>query len=130
MVLNLRMAFNTFSSGNAFGHQWFAGYDMTKYVPLGHRITFAPEIGYTSSGNANTSAQSSYKGLWADGVVFYKVNSKIKFINRLGLDFGDANGIMVGIGGQYIIDERIRVRGEAVLRSGFKSYQLNALYQF
>ncbi len=120
------MAFNTFSSGNAAGYQWFTGYDLSQYMSLGHRLTFVPEVGFTSSGNA----VPVYNGLWANAVVRYKMNAKMKYINRLGLDFGDAFGTMMGAGVEYIVDEHITTRGEIVMRGDFTSYQVNVLYWF
>ena len=47
-----------------------------------------------------------------------------------GLDFGDDDGLMLGIGGQYDISPAFFMRVEYVIRDDIDSFQFNLLYQF
>ena len=123
------VTYNTFESGNAFGSQWFAGYDISEYFLLVPRVGLAAEAGYSNIVKSASTIRR-YEGVWSDMSLNYKYNSRIKYINRLGVDFGNANGVMMGLGLEYAIDRNIKVRSELVMRGVYKSYQVNALYRF
>jgi len=124
------IAFNTSPANTALGYQWFTGYDFSQYVDVGQRLGFSAELGYTNSGDMTPIVNSSLNGIWANAVASYRINTKVNYINRLGLDFGDAFFTMMGMGVEYAVDEHIAARGEIVMRGGYKSYQLNLLYRF
>lgn len=126
--VNSISGFNGAGSNNAFGFQGFAGYDFSDSLKIGNAMGLAAEAGFMDSGSF-CSFCGSAKGLWLNAVGSYGITSKVKLINRLGFDFGDSDGVMVGLGGEYDIDKHLAVRGEVVMR-GYKSYQVNALYRF
>ena len=61
------------------------------------------------------------KGLWANGVLRYLVTPTVELIGRAGVDFGDDDGLMIGIGVGYIANTRVKVRFELVQRDDVTS---------
>ena len=121
-------------NGNATGFQFFLGYDL-KGVKLG-KANVAVEVGYMDSGDFDDCyfvyrcASGSATGLWATGVVFVPVATQLDFIGRLGLDFGDDDGLMFGVGLGYAVDKKIQLRGEYVIREDIDSLQANIAVRF
>ena len=126
-------AFNT--DENAIGFQFFGGYDLDEEITLTDNIGFAVEVGYTSSGEFEIGScpfcsKFTLDGLWVNAVADYKIDEEFSFLNRLGYDLGDDDGVMMGMGVEYNIDANIALRGEIVMRGAYKSFQANALYRF
>ena len=122
------------ASDSATGWQILGGYDLG--IRLGEFDT-AVEIGFMSSGDFDFSipgfgvvASESAEGLWATWVPSIVVKDKISALGRIGLDFGDDDGLMLGIGGQYDISPAFFMRVEYVIRDDIDSFQFNLLYQF
>ena len=120
-------------NGNATGFQIFLGYDL-KGVKLG-KANVAVEVGYMDSGDFDVCyfgfcASDSATGLWATGVVLVPVANQLDFIGRLGLDFGDDDGLMFGVGLGYAVDKKIQLRGEYVIREDIDSLQANIAVRF
>jgi len=132
------LGFNKTSSAfnlddNAIGFQFFGGYDLDEEITLADNIGFAAEVGYTTSGKfkfCTGCGSFTLDGLWVNAVADYKIDEEFSFLNRLGYDLGDDDGIMMGMGVEYNIDANIAVRGEIVMRGAYKSFQANALYRF
>jgi len=130
------------SSGfdSAMGYQFFGGYELSDLVTLGDGIGFSAEVGYMASGDFEASGCSSFlgsnfcsfnaNGLWTTAVVDYQVQSGIKVLGRLGLDLGDDDGLMLGGGVSYAVNDKIGVRGEYVIRPNYSSLQANITYSF
>jgi Outer membrane protein beta-barrel domain len=119
--------------GNATGFQVFIGYDL-KGVKLGTGRV-AVEAGYMDSGdfetcNAFFCVGGSAEGLWGTGVVFLPVANQLDFIGRLGLDIGDDDGVMFGVGLGYAMNQQIQLRGEYVIRNDIDSLQANIAVRF
>lgn len=123
---------------DAMGWQIFGGYDLP--WKLGDAKT-AVEVGYMNSGEFETSitlpfglgtykATTEAKGIWATGVVAYPVNPQFDIIGRLGLDFGDDDGLMLGVGAGYWFNKQVSARAEYVIRSNIDSLQANLVYHF
>jgi hypothetical protein len=122
---------------DAMGWQIFGGYDLP--WKLGPAKT-AVEVGYMTSGEFEQSvtvpfvgtikATSEAKGIWATGVVAYPVNTQFDILGRLGYDFGDDDGLMLGLGAGYWINKQVSVRAEYVIRDNIDSLQVNLLYHF
>ena len=76
------------------------------------------------------TVSASAEGLWVTWVPSIEVNEKITGLGRIGLDFGDDDGLMFGIGGQYEINKPFAARLEYVIRNDIDSFQINLLYRF
>ncbi len=127
---------------SATGFQIFAGYelDMVKIS----KIDSSVEIGYMDSGDMKKEvctpaippfipamcdkASAKAKGLWATYVASYKFDDKLSGIGRAGLDFGDDDGFMFGLGVDYQFDKQMHIRGEYVVRQNINSLQANFVY--
>src|SRR6266853_622985 len=68
------------------------------------------------------------KGVWGSGVARYMVAPQWELLGRLGYDFGDDNGVMVGIGGGYILNKNLKLRLEFVSRDKVDSLQFNVVF--
>lgn len=124
---------------SAMGYQFFLGYDL-KGVKLG-KGSVAVEAGYMNSGEFDvtvcypfigcvTGSAGEAKGLWGTGVVSLPVANQLDFIGRLGLDIGDDDGVMFGVGLGYALDKKMQLRGEYVIRDTIDSLQANLAVRF
>ncbi|MCP1728292.1 hypothetical protein J2T60_002292 [Natronospira proteinivora] len=114
----------------AFGAQVLGGYD---FGPILGDASIMAEVGYMNTGNMDRSwspGSVSARGLWANGVVSLPLTGHWSLLGRAGLDFGDDDGIMVGIGGAYRITQQLDLRGELVTRDNIDSFQFNFAYRF
>lgn len=118
-----------FSDG--VGLQFFAGYELPVKITDG---TLSVEAGYMDSGNMDgvnnpvfgtSRGETEAKGLWVNAVVDFPLKDKLSFIGRAGLDLGDDDGIMLGGGVGYQLDEKMQVRAEYVIRDHVDSLQAN-----
>lgn len=121
---------------DAVGFQFFFGYDLD--AALGD-AKLAIEVGYMSSGdfektvtifNQKITAETDARGLWATAVASLPVNNGMDLLGRLGLDLGDDDGIMLGIGAHFYLQNRRAVRGEFVIRDNIDSIQFNFIQHF
>jgi len=124
-------------SKNGTGYQFFGGYTFGELAP---QLRVDAEVGYMDTGTMKTtvnlpfglgsvSVDSKAKGLWANGVARYRVAPQIDLIGRAGLDFGDDDGFMFGIGGGYLLNKNSQLRLEFVKRQNVDSLQFNFVYQ-
>ncbi len=60
----------------------------------------------------------------------YELDSQFRLLGRLGVDFGDDDGLMVGAGLGYAFNRQLEVRGEYVARDNIDSLQANVVYRF
>jgi hypothetical protein len=74
------------------------------------------------------SVSARAKGLWSTGVARYIVNPQVELLGRAGLDFGDDDGFMFGVGAGYIVNRNVKLRGEYVIRENVDSIQFNFVY--
>jgi len=121
---------------NAIGYQFFGGYGFGEVSP---KLFVDAEIGYMDSGKMKrdvcfgffgcTTAEAQAKGLWANGVGRFMVSPNVELIGRAGLDFGDDDGFMFGIGAGLLLDKKSKLRLEYVERDNVNSLQLNFVYQ-
>jgi hypothetical protein len=125
---------------NSTGFQIFAGYGLDM-VDLG-AIKSAVEVGYMDSGDweedvcvtffGTTScakASASAQGLWANYVASYDFSPSLSGIGRIGLDLGDDDGLMYGVGVGFKLAPQIDIRGEYVIRDHINSLQANLVYR-
>jgi hypothetical protein len=125
--------FNSLSGfGSAQGFQFFGGYDFP--FKINDDISTALEIGYTDSGNfdryTSASRVDAAKGLWVSAVESAPLSNKTDMLVRLGVDFGDDDGLMLGTGLQYKFDTKVAFRMEYVARQNVNGLQANLLVKF
>lgn len=128
-------------SDNGTGFQIFGGYSLGELAP---KLRVDVEAGYMETGRmekdvtvcvpffgcSTATADAEAKGLWTTGVARYMIQPKIELIGRAGLDLGDDDGPMFGVGAGYLLDNHITLRGEIVKRDEVTSLQFNAVYRF
>ena len=118
-------------SDDGAGYQVFSGYNFPAVAPNLH---IDAEGGYMSTGTmerracTTTSCDDKMNGLWANGVLRYLVTRDIELIARGGLDFGDDDGFMGGVGVGYIAGFHFKLRLEYVQRDDVKSVQFNVVF--
>ncbi len=119
-------------SSAGMGFQIFAGMDMPVKMAKGK---LSVEAGYMDTGDMETSVTIPFfgtvtvnqkaTGLWGTAVYSLPVQSNLNLIARAGLDIGDDDGFMFGVGAGYQLNPKMELRGEYVLRSEVDSLQVN-----
>ena len=118
---------DTSGSDNATGWQIFGGYGFGEVT---RNVFIDAEIGYMDTGNMTKSGGNvKANGLWASGVGRLMVAPSVELIGRLGMDFGDDDGLMAGIGVGFLLTRSVKLRLEFVQRDNVDSVQLNFVFQ-
>ncbi|HKX39446.1 MAG TPA: outer membrane beta-barrel protein [Burkholderiales bacterium] len=124
-------------SGSDTGTGWqiFGGYRFGEFAPKWQADV---EVGYMETGDMEVevcvppfgcaSASGEAKGLWASGVARYLAAPQVELLGRVGMDFGDDDGFMIGFGGGFIVNRNWKLRGEYVVRDNVDSLQFNVVY--
>jgi hypothetical protein len=119
-------------AGSATGFQLLGGYEFK--TKLNEDITSALEIGYMDTGNFehinNTTKSDDVSGLWVAMLESVPLSRKTDMLVRLGYDFGDDDGLLLGTGLQYKFNTKIAMRMEYVARQHVNSLQANVLFKF
>ena len=114
-------------SDSATGYQIFGGYGFGEVTP---KVFIDAEVGYMDTGNmTRRGGNVKANGLWANGVGRLMLAPSIELIGRLGLDFGDDDGLMAGIGAGVLLSKNFKLRLEFVQRDNVNSVQFNFVYQ-
>ena len=114
-------------SDSATGYQIFGGYGFGEVTP---KVFIDAEVGYMDTGNmTRRGGNVKANGLWANGVGRLMLAPSIELIGRLGLDFGDDDGLMAGIGAGVLLSKNFKLRLEFVQRDNVDSVQLNFVFQ-
>lgn len=118
--------------GSSPGFQFFGGYDFA--FKLNDDISSALEVGYMDTGDFDryqgTSSNEDAKGLWVAMVESVPLSNKTDMLVRLGFDFGDDDGLLLGTGLQYKFTTKVAMRMEYVAREHVNSLQANVLFHF
>ena len=131
------LGFNSHGGARSNGFQIFGGYEFAG--KLNGDISTAIELGYMDTDNFETkdlpagttrSTTQEAKGMWLNVVETFPIGNRVEGIGRLGLDFGDDDGIMVGAGMAYNFNRHWALRSEYVIREAVNSFQVNLLYGF
>jgi len=131
------LGFNSHSGLRSVGYQFLGGYEFA--AKLNGDISTAIELGYMDSDNfesknlpdgATSTSNQKAKGVWLNVVETFPIGNKVEGLARLGLDFGDDDGIMVGAGMGYNFNRHWALRSEYVIREAINSFQFNLLYGF
>lgn len=126
---------------DATGYQVFVGYSLDRWLNFGlEDLSFAAELGYMDSGDFERRVcflnfgcfkdETSASGVWTSAVASYSLSPEFKLIGRIGVDFGDDDGALLGIGAGYQFNNAFELRGEYVVRDEIDSLQLNLVYRF
>jgi len=119
-------------AGSARGFQFIGGYDFE--FKLNEDISSALEIGYMDSGDFerfDTNGNSGdAKGLWISMLESVPLSTKTDMLARVGYDFGDDDGFLLGTGLQYKFDTKLALRMEYVAREHVNGLQVNVLVKF
>lgn len=126
---------------DATGYQIFVGYKLDKWLNFGLQdLSFSAELGYMDSGDFERRVcfppfgcfkdEISADGIWTSAVATYSLSPQFQLIGRLGVDFGDDDGALVGVGVGYRFADAFELRGEYVIRDDIDSMQLNLVYRF
>ena len=116
---------------NGTGLQVFGGYN---FPAIARNFYVDAEAGYMDTGKfkrtgcTGTFCNASASGLWTTGVARYLVAPNVELIGRAGLDFGDDDGLLFGIGAGYIVNKNLKLRLELVARDNVDSLQFNAVF--
>ena len=116
-------------SDNGTGFQFCGGYE---FGQVAHNVAVDLEVGYMDTGNMDMrpgSFDARAKGLWATGVGRLQLNPQFELLARAGLDFGDDDGLMVGIGAGFNVNKQTQLRLEFVERDDVSSLQFNFVYR-
>ena len=114
-------------SDDATGYQIFGGYGFGEVTK---NVFIDAEVGYMDTGNMTKSGGNvKANGLWASGVGRLMVAPSVELIGRLGLDFGDDDGLLAGIGVGFLLSKNIKLRLEYVQRDSVDSVQFNFVFQ-
>jgi opacity protein-like surface antigen len=115
---------NFYNNSDAVGFQIFAGLPLA--VDMG-KADLAVELGYMDTGNFDRGGSAN--GLWSTAVVSLPLNNDLKLLGRLGYDFGDDDGVMVGAGIGFGVASKIDMRIEYVVRDHIDSLQANLVFR-
>lgn len=115
-------------SDSAVGGQIFGGYGFGQVSP---NVYVDAEVGYMDTGDMERSGKPDRKdnGLWATGVGRLMLTPSVELIGRLGLDFGDDDGLMAGLGVGFLLTKNLKLRLEYVQRDSVDSLQFNFVFQ-
>ncbi len=127
------LAFNSLPGvGSARGFQIFGGYEFN--FKLNDDISSALEIGYMDTGHFDrinsTTSSEDVSGLWVSMLESVPLTRKAAMLARLGYDFGDDDGLILGTGLQYKFDTKVALRMEYVARENMTGLQVNVLFNF
>ena len=123
------------ASDEGTGYQIFGGYE---FGQVAQNVALDLEVGYMDSGDIKGCArvlgvrvcdEDNATGLWATGVGRLQLNPQFELLARAGLDFGDDDGLMVGIGAGFNVNKQTQLRFELVERDDISSLQLNFVYR-
>lgn len=125
------LGLNDSDYGNsALGLQFFGGYQFIQKLADTFRVQV--EAGYWTSGDFDANPGGEFDkdadGLWVNGVALIDLNLRWAILGRLGMDFGDADGLMVGFGADFRLNRELSLRAEFVVRDEVDSMQANIVY--
>ena len=114
------------------GAQVLTGYDTGLAVG---RMVLDAELGYLNTGNMKFKTQVGSRiatrasGVWLSGVARVPVSYGWEALARLGGDFGDDAGLLLGVGVALELTNDVKLRIEYVARENIDALQLNVIYR-
>lgn len=116
----------------AAGAQVLTGYD-TGFAA--GRMSLDVELGYLDTGNMKFDTQVDSRvatrasGVWLSGMARVPVGYGWEALGRLGGDFGDDAGLLLGIGAGVELTRDVKLRAEYVIRENIDALQMNLVYR-
>lgn len=118
----------------ASGYQLYAGYIFD--VKLFDMLGLSAEMGFTSSGDFKGKPQVvsgtvvnpptvKNEGIWLAAVFDFKATDQFGLLARLGADFGDDDGTLLGAGISYKYSQDMDITLDYVIRDSSSSAQVN-----
>lgn len=125
--------FNSLSNvGSARGFQVIGGYELD--YKINDDISSAVEIGFLDTSNFerinSTGNDGDVSGFWVSMLGSVPLSPKTDMLARLGYDFGDDDGLLLGMGMQYKFDTKVALRMEYVAREHMNGLQVNVRIKF
>lgn len=119
------LSLNSVGSNDEVGFQLFGAYHLDDFNLMEY-VDTSIEFGYMDYGDfgANNSG-----GLWINAVVDGAIQDKLGWVARVGLDLGDDDGLMIGGGAAYYLDNANTLRFEYVIRDNVDSLQVNFVHR-
>lgn len=117
-------------SASAIGFAGFAGYELDNNFG---DVTTSIEAGYSTTDDFYSGFDSDISGLWVAGVVqktLDEINPQLFAIARLGLDLGDDDGLLMGAGAGFQLNEQLDLRAEFINKDASSVYQVSAVFNF
>lgn len=123
------------ASDEGTGFQIFGGYE---FGQVAQNVALDLEVGYMDSGDIKYCVRAfgirdcdegNATGLWATAVGRLQLNPQFELLARAGLDFGDDDGLMLGVGAGFNVNKQTQLRFELVERDNISSLQLNFVYR-
>lgn len=118
--------------------RWGAGAQVLTGYSTGlalSRMALDVELGYLNTGNmkfdtpVGSRIATRASGVWLSGVAQVPVSYGWQVLGRLGGDFGDDAGLLLGLGGAVELTREVKLRLEYVLRENIDALQLNVIYR-
>ncbi len=111
---------------DATGIQGFGGYQLGQYSG---GLSTKVELGFSQTDDFDNTNED-ITGVWVAMVgekELPEVDPNLSLIGRVGLDFGDDDGLLTGFGVGYDISDRLEVRGEFVNKDASNQYLASLL---
>ena len=99
------------------------------------RMALDAELGYLNTGNlefdtpVGSRIATRASGVWLSGIARVPVSYGWEVLGRLGGDFGDDAGLLLGFGAGVELTRDVKLRIEYVLRENIDALQVNVIYQ-
>ncbi|MBI3775859.1 MAG: outer membrane beta-barrel protein [Gammaproteobacteria bacterium] len=127
------LSMNTLASTRwGIGAQVLTGYDTGLAVG---RMALDAELGYLNTGNMKFDTRMDSRvatraaGVWLSGVARVPVSHGWEALGRVGGDFGDDAGLLLGFGAALELTRDVKLRVEYVLRENIDALQVNVIYR-
>ena len=114
------------------GAQVLTGYDTGLTAS---RMAIDVELGYLNTGNMKFDTQVGSRvatratGVWLSGLARMPVSYGWEALGRLGGDFGDDAGLLLGIGAAVELTRDVKLRIEYVVRENIDAWQVNVIFR-
>lgn len=115
------LSLNSVGSNDEVGYQFFGVYHLDQFNLMEY-VDTSVEFGYMDYGDFGSTNSG---GLWVNAVIDGAIQNNIGWLARAGLDLGDDDGLMIGGGAAYYIDNSKTLRFEYVIRDNVDSLQVN-----